>query len=316
MARADGSAWGVRSPWRYGRNVSPSVPAGQRRGLGDELARSRRRPTSRSQRSDPAAESITPIASHVSGTAWQKTWTRACGIGAVPGQRREDDARRAEHDRQRPRPVDADAERARLLVARAADRRSTRAPGGSHSTRDLERVADLARSSAGRRRRRAASRRPRRRRSPARRSAAAGRSPSGSSTCATCAHTSGSCLRTQRSFGAVKPVSARFPVSSISRSRPIRSSISAHSAAVRWSFQRIAGRSTRSERVEQDEPVHLPGQPDRGGVVRAHRRERPLARPPPVLRVLLGPARAAGSRADTPPPPARAPRPRPRSPPP
>ena len=54
--------------------------------------------------------------------------------------------------------------------------------------------------------------------------------------------------RSHSSFGAVKPVSARFPVSSISRSSPIRRSISAHSAPVRWSFQRIAGRSTRRRR--------------------------------------------------------------------
>ena len=44
MARADGSACGVRSPWRYGRNVSPSVPAGQSRRLGDQLVVRRRRP--------------------------------------------------------------------------------------------------------------------------------------------------------------------------------------------------------------------------------------------------------------------------------
>src|SRR5215203_2792710 len=72
---------------------------------------------------------------------------------------------------------------------------------------------------------------------------------------ATRAYVSGSCLRSQSSFGAVKPVSARLPVSAISRSRPIRSSISAHSAAVRWSFQRIAGRSGRpsSPRTRSEE---------------------------------------------------------------
>ena len=65
------------------------------------------------------------------------------------------------------------------------------------------------------------------------------------------ANVSGSWLRSQSSFGAVKPVSARLPVSRISRSSPTRSSISAHSAAVRWSFQRIAGRRTspRSSRT-------------------------------------------------------------------
>ena len=43
----------------------------------------------------------------------------------------------------------------------------------------------------------------------------------------------------------MKPVSARLPVSAISRSSPIVRSISSHSACVRWSFQRIAGLSGR-----------------------------------------------------------------------
>ncbi len=41
----------------------------------------------------------------------------------------------------------------------------------------------------------------------------------------------------------MKPVSARLPVSAISFSSPMVCSISSHSAWVRWSFQRIAGRS-------------------------------------------------------------------------
>ena len=60
----------------------------------------------------------------------------------------------------------------------------------------------------------------------------------------------------------MKPGSARLPVSSIRRSRPTRSSISAHSAAVRWSFQRIAGRSDAVVLVEADEAVHLSGEAD------------------------------------------------------
>ena len=105
-------------------------------------------------------------------------------------------------------------------------------------------------------------RRRRRRRSPTRPSAASGRSPSG-------ARSGGSARRprarggaARAASGAVKPVSARLPVSAISRSRPTRSSISAHSAPVRWSFQRIAGRSTRSCVVEADETVHLAGEAD------------------------------------------------------
>ena len=104
------------------------------------------------------------------------------------------------------------------------------------------------------------------------------------------AYTSGSCRRIQSSFGAVKPVSARLPVSSISRSRPTRSSISAHSAAVRWSFQRIAGRSARVVRVERDEAVHLARVAERIACLPAELRQRRSARAPPVLWILLGPA--------------------------
>ena len=60
----------------------------------------------------------------------------------------------------------------------------------------------------------------------------------------------------------MKPASARLPVSSISRSRPTRSSISSHCFCVRPSFHRIAGRSGRSFVVERDEAVHLARQPD------------------------------------------------------
>ena len=95
----------------------------------------------------------------------------------------------------------------------------------------------------------------------------------------------------------MKPASARLPVSSIRRSRPTRASISAHSSPVRPSFQRIAGRSTRSLVVEHDEAVHLAREADRP--VRAAARERGLGRAPPVLGILLGPARAAASRAGT-----------------
>src|SRR6478752_2671319 len=75
------------------------------------------------------------------------------------------------------------------------------------------------------------------------------------------AYDSGSCLRSQSSFGAVNPVSARLPVNSINRSRPIRCSISAHSAAVRWSFQRIAGRITRASPSSATRPCIWPESP-------------------------------------------------------
>ena len=74
-------------------------------------------------------------------------------------------------------------------------------------------------------------------------------------------YTSGSCARSHSSFGAVNPVSARLPVSEISRSSPIVRSISAHSAAVRWSFHRIAGRSTRSSASSATSPCIWPESP-------------------------------------------------------
>ena len=72
---------------------------------------------------------------------------------------------------------------------------------------------------------------------------------------------SGSCLRSHSSLGAVKPVSARLPVREISRSSPTRSSISAHSAAVRPSFQRIAGRTTSSCASSATRPCICPPRP-------------------------------------------------------
>ena len=59
----------------------------------------------------------------------------------------------------------------------------------------------------------------------------------------------------------MKPASARLPVSSIRRARPTRSSISAHSAPVRWSFQRIAGRSTASSAPSATRPCIWPEKP-------------------------------------------------------
>jgi len=75
------------------------------------------------------------------------------------------------------------------------------------------------------------------------------------------AWTSGSWRASQRSLGAVKPGSARLPVSAMSSSRPTSCSISAHSAAVRPSFQRIAGRRTRSPASSATSPCICPVSP-------------------------------------------------------
>ena len=90
----------------------------------------------------------------------------------------------------------------------------------------------------------------------------------GSRTWATRAQTSGSWSRTQTSFGAVNPVSASLPVIAISRSGPTAARIASHSAAVRWSFHRIAGRRTRPAASSRTSAVHLAGQPDRVDVRR------------------------------------------------
>ena len=90
----------------------------------------------------------------------------------------------------------------------------------------------------------------------------------------------------------MNPGSARLPVSAISRSTPIVFSISTHSAPVRWSFHRIAGRrpgrlrpSRRGRASARESPM-----PAGGPALLAQLGERPLRRLPPVLGVLLGPA--------------------------
>ena len=85
--------------------------------LVERLSRARARPGA--SRGEPAAESMTPIACHTPGTAWQKTCARASRVEGGLRERREDDAGRAEDDRGRPGRVDADAERAGGLVAGA-----------------------------------------------------------------------------------------------------------------------------------------------------------------------------------------------------
>ena len=59
----------------------------------------------------------------------------------------------------------------------------------------------------------------------------------------------------------MKPVSATLPTSRMSSARPKRVSISAHSAAVRWSFQRIAGRSTSCFASSSTRPCIWPVRP-------------------------------------------------------
>ncbi len=80
----------------------------------------------------------------------------------------------------------------------------------------------------------------------------------GSSTLVTLAKFFGSWFRSQRIFGAVKPVSAGLATIPISALRPpARRSISSHSAAVRWSFHKQGPPHDVSLLVEKHRAVHL-----------------------------------------------------------
>jgi len=83
----------------------------------------------------------------------------------------------------------------------------------------------------------------------------------GKSTCASAAQTSGSWPRSHSSLGAVNPGRASLPVIAIRRSRPTISRIASHSAAVRWSFHRIAGRRISSRSSSVTRPCIWPVRP-------------------------------------------------------
>ena len=81
----------------------------------------------------------------------------------------------------------------------------------------------------------------------------------GSSTVAVRAKTSGSCRRTHSSFGAVKPGMARLPAIACRRGQAASSS--AHSAPLRPSFHRMAGRSTSPAASISTAPCIWPDRP-------------------------------------------------------
>ena len=72
---------------------------------------------------------------------------------------------------------------------------------------------------------------------------------------------SGSCLRIQSSFGAVKPAKAMFAVRAESFSLPTTVLRYSVSSAVRPSFQRMAGRITASFSSRATRPCICPPQP-------------------------------------------------------
>jgi hypothetical protein len=65
----------------------------------------------------------------------------------------------------------------------------------------------------------------------------------------------------------VNPVSASLPVIAMSRSGPTARRMASHSAPVRWSFHRIAGRSTSPLESSSTAPCILAGEADRHDLV-------------------------------------------------
>ena len=286
--------------------MRPSTPGSHRRGLGHQLGELHPRRGDVAQPAQRAGRRRASRPSRASGPA-PRGRTRARG----PARSAAKSASAANTTPEVPSAtdsgpgaVDADAQGAGRLVARRRRRRGRRRRCRPDDLGRLERARQPSRrrsrarraprrTTSGARRRTAACPTRRRRRSPARRSAAGARSPWAAARARSAASCSGSCRRIHSSFGAVKPVSARLPVSAISRSKPTRSSISAHSARRAL----VVPQDRRADHplggVERDEPVHLAREPDRRPGAR--RRASPSAssrRAPPVLGVLLGPARA------------------------
>ncbi len=211
-------------------------------------------------------------------------------IVRVLRQRGEHDARGAEDDRDRARLDDADAERGRLLVARARRRPSTR-HGRQPLRRDLERSSDLVAPAPVGDVEEERPRGVRRVDRPLARQAQAHvvlREHDPVDARVDLGLVAAQPEQLRRREAGERPV-ARSARSS--RSSPTRSSISAHSAAVRWSFQRIAGRRTlavarRGRRGRASAPRARSSAASAPSRARAR-----LARAPPVLGILLGPAR-------------------------
>ena len=125
--RARGSGCGLRSPVRYGRKRSPSLPTATVAASASMVAKSiPGASASRNQRRLPAAESITDMRCHRSGTAWQKAWTRPAGSttgSAAAAKTTPGGSQRQRHD---PRVHGAHADSVGRLVASAGDDRGPR----------------------------------------------------------------------------------------------------------------------------------------------------------------------------------------------
>ena len=90
---------------------------------------------SRAHCSEPAADSITPMACQLPGHGVAEDVHPGLRVGLVGGQGGEDDAGGAEHERDGPWPLDADAERRGGAVARACGDRNA----GGGAARELGR---------------------------------------------------------------------------------------------------------------------------------------------------------------------------------
>ena len=138
---------------------------------------------------------------------------------------------------------------------------------------------------------------------PARRTGASAARPSGSSTLATRAKTSGSCSRTHISLGAVKPGIARLPVTARSSGQPRVERVALRCAAA--VVPEDAGAQHPPAASSSVAPCIWPGEADRRDLRErgAHGRlqlvDRRARGPPPVVRILLaeaGPRMAHGQR--------------------
>ena len=144
--RASGSACGVRSPARYGAKRSPSAPGAQRAASSSSTPYAA--PTHAAEPGERAgcaqhhAHRVPGAGHRVAEDVHARLRVRRVG-----GQRGEDDARRAEHDRHGPGLDDPDAERGGRLVARARDL-GRLVHGRKPLERHVERRADLVRPAA------------------------------------------------------------------------------------------------------------------------------------------------------------------------
>ena len=283
--RAAGERVGVRAALarQVGQEQQP-VAAGRRPAAASSTSSPNGTPgatASRNQRRLPAAESITDIMCHRPGTAWQNAWTRPAGSNSGPSVVANTTPEVPSDSATRPGTTAPDPDRVGRLVAAARHHRRPGAQAGRlgapprRPRRSPPAPRTWAASTPGRcpaRRASPATSRARRGRTAAsrsrppcpartRRSAGSGRSPWAAARGRRAPRPPARAPRTQASLGAVNPVSASLPVISTRRCGPTAARIASHSAAVRWSFHRIAGRRTSPAASSRTSPCICPVRP-------------------------------------------------------